>query len=258
MSIASEITRLQGVKTNILQAISDKGVEVPSGSMLADCPNLIASISGGGGGGIITQLPDAAINGNLFKNLLPFCTYQNGVLVDDNLILKNFIDNNNPFLLFQGDNFTLSNNDTFELKFTVRKSTFQSTKNTVFGSVNSYYNNISMDFGNVNNNGKSIFFGVPRSDSPSSWKNPLNITDLQLTENKWYSVEVVADDNKVTLSVVDDVTEKTADVPKNNLSANSPLQLMGINMNINNAFHGEIDLKNSYIKKNGVLIWGMT
>ena len=51
MSIASEITRLQGVKTNILQAIRDKGVEVPSGSMLADCPNLIASISGGGGGG---------------------------------------------------------------------------------------------------------------------------------------------------------------------------------------------------------------
>ena len=52
MSIASEITRLQGVKTNILQAISDKGVEVPSGSMLADCPALIASISGGGGGGV--------------------------------------------------------------------------------------------------------------------------------------------------------------------------------------------------------------
>ena len=48
MSIASEIIRLQGVKSNILQAIADKGVEVPSGSMLADCPNLIASISGGG------------------------------------------------------------------------------------------------------------------------------------------------------------------------------------------------------------------
>ncbi len=52
MSIASEITRLQGVKTNILQAISDKGVEVPSGSKLDDCPDLIASISGGGGGGV--------------------------------------------------------------------------------------------------------------------------------------------------------------------------------------------------------------
>lgn len=52
MSIASEITRLQGVKGNILQAIADKGVEVPSGSMLADCPDLIAGIGSGGSGGV--------------------------------------------------------------------------------------------------------------------------------------------------------------------------------------------------------------
>jgi uncharacterized protein (TIGR02145 family) len=48
MSIASEITRLQGVKSNILQAISDKGVDVPAGSALDVCPELISSISGGG------------------------------------------------------------------------------------------------------------------------------------------------------------------------------------------------------------------
>lgn len=61
MSIASEITRLQGVKSGILQAISDKGVEVPSGSNLDDCPDLIASISGGGGGGGVPYL----------KNIMP-------------------------------------------------------------------------------------------------------------------------------------------------------------------------------------------
>lgn len=49
MSITSQITRLQGVKADILRAIAGRGVEVPSDSMLADCPNLIASISGGGG-----------------------------------------------------------------------------------------------------------------------------------------------------------------------------------------------------------------
>lgn len=48
MSIASEITRLQGVKSNILNAIADKGVTVPANSALADCPNLINSISAGG------------------------------------------------------------------------------------------------------------------------------------------------------------------------------------------------------------------
>jgi hypothetical protein len=49
MSIASEITRLQGVKSNILDAIAAKGVSVPSGAKLADCPELISLISGGGG-----------------------------------------------------------------------------------------------------------------------------------------------------------------------------------------------------------------
>jgi uncharacterized protein (TIGR02145 family) len=52
MSIASEIQRLQGVRTNIFDAITDKGVTVPSGAKLADCPELISLISGGGGGDI--------------------------------------------------------------------------------------------------------------------------------------------------------------------------------------------------------------
>ena len=47
MSIASEITRLQGVKSDILAAIAAKGVTVPAGSTLADCADLIAQIGGG-------------------------------------------------------------------------------------------------------------------------------------------------------------------------------------------------------------------
>lgn len=49
MSISSEITRLQGVKADIISAIRDKGVDVPSGTMLGECPSLIDTISGGGG-----------------------------------------------------------------------------------------------------------------------------------------------------------------------------------------------------------------
>lgn len=45
MSIVSEITRLQGVKADILTAIGNKGVVVPVGSDLAACPTLIADIS---------------------------------------------------------------------------------------------------------------------------------------------------------------------------------------------------------------------
>lgn len=48
MSIASEITRLQCVKNDIIVAIADKGVDVPSGTMLDQCAGLIELISGGG------------------------------------------------------------------------------------------------------------------------------------------------------------------------------------------------------------------
>lgn len=68
MSIASEISRLQGVKSDILQAISDKGVTVPVGSALDDCPALIASIPTGGGnipdGYKLTLYTELAANGD--------------------------------------------------------------------------------------------------------------------------------------------------------------------------------------------------
>ena len=62
MTIASEITRLQGVKSNILRAIADKGVDVPAVAALADCPELIASISGGGGSGHIDGFDIKMVN----------------------------------------------------------------------------------------------------------------------------------------------------------------------------------------------------
>lgn len=92
MSIASEIERLQGVKANILQAIADKGVEVPSGSMLADCPDLIASISGGGGGvpclknimpttGVKVVDENGYIGGNFLGVYYPSTNYYNNFAV---------------------------------------------------------------------------------------------------------------------------------------------------------------------------------
>lgn len=92
MSIASEIVRLQGVKADILQAIADKGVDVPSGSMLADCPELIASISGGGGGvpylknimpttGVKVVDENGYIGGNFLGAYYPSTNYYNNFAV---------------------------------------------------------------------------------------------------------------------------------------------------------------------------------
>ena len=83
MSIASEITRLQGVKADILQSISDKGVVVPAGSALDDCPGLIASISGGGGDQFVLIRSNMVSNftNKEYKDCLDAVTAGNAVCV---------------------------------------------------------------------------------------------------------------------------------------------------------------------------------
>lgn len=49
MSIASEITRLYGVRSDIFTSLTDKGVSVPASAVLDDVPDMIDSISAGGG-----------------------------------------------------------------------------------------------------------------------------------------------------------------------------------------------------------------
>ena len=49
MSIASEIERLSGVRSDIFTSITNKGVTVPVGSTFSSCPSLIDQIEGGGG-----------------------------------------------------------------------------------------------------------------------------------------------------------------------------------------------------------------
>lgn len=55
MSIATEISRLQGAKADIKTAIEAKGVSVPSSAKLDVYDTYIAQISGGGGGGGFTR-----------------------------------------------------------------------------------------------------------------------------------------------------------------------------------------------------------
>lgn len=49
MSIASEITRLSGVRSDIFTSITNKGVTVPQTATFSSCPGLIDSIVTGGG-----------------------------------------------------------------------------------------------------------------------------------------------------------------------------------------------------------------
>ena len=93
MSIASEILRLQGVKTNIFKALSDMRVTVPAVPVLSDCPDLIRSIkTGGGGSGTISDGIDA-------KPIVP----ENKIwVVDENGYKGGYIDD---FFVYRGSTY---------------------------------------------------------------------------------------------------------------------------------------------------------
>lgn len=93
MSIADQVQRLNGVKADIIEAIKGKGVDVPSGTMLDECPGLISSISGGGGDvsvslanimpttGIKVVDGDGYIGGNFLGAYYPNTSYYNNFAI---------------------------------------------------------------------------------------------------------------------------------------------------------------------------------
>ena len=63
MSIETELTRLQGAKSDIATAIAAKGVTVPSSTLLDGYASLIAQIPSGGGGGVTVESLSVTQNG---------------------------------------------------------------------------------------------------------------------------------------------------------------------------------------------------
>lgn len=92
MSIQSEIARLQGVKSDILASIEAKNVIVPPGAMLADCPNLIESITCASSGvpylknimpatGVKVVDENGYIGGNFLSVYYPNANYYNNFAI---------------------------------------------------------------------------------------------------------------------------------------------------------------------------------
>lgn len=80
MSIASEIQRLSGIRSDIFDSITNKGVTVPVGSTFSSCPDLIDSIQTGGGGGSNDFLYNTAYTASGICNIVgDFTATQNQV-----------------------------------------------------------------------------------------------------------------------------------------------------------------------------------
>lgn len=76
-TVAEEITRISGCREDIKTAIAAKGVTVPTGAKLADCPALIASITGGGGGEVTSFISDSYTATGIYEYSVPFTAEQN-------------------------------------------------------------------------------------------------------------------------------------------------------------------------------------
>ena len=77
MSIASEITRLSGVRGDIFTSITNKGVTVPVGSTFSSCPSLIDQIEGGGGGPATSLINSGFTASGYVSGYRPFTATQN-------------------------------------------------------------------------------------------------------------------------------------------------------------------------------------
>lgn len=85
-TVAEEITRISGCRENIKTAIAAKGVTVPTGAKLADCPALIASITGGGGGGVTSFVNTGFTATGEYSYTKPFTATQIPVPIGETIV----------------------------------------------------------------------------------------------------------------------------------------------------------------------------
>lgn len=108
-TVAEEITRISGCREDIKTAIAAKGVNVPTGAKLADCPALIASITGGSGPSEPTAMVNTGFSATGYKSAyVPFTATQNIVTV------KEDVDITFPYqITSQGERFSVSFNSSY-------------------------------------------------------------------------------------------------------------------------------------------------
>lgn len=141
-TVAEEITRISGCREDIKTAIAAKGVTVPATAKLADCPALIASITGGGGS-VNSFVNTGFTASGEYTYTRPFTATQNGVPQYDTAVTSYTIQA--PFNFdgqFASVPVTMGNTEysDFNFEMSLQKdqwSTFRTTAGQVYTSTQS-------------------------------------------------------------------------------------------------------------------------
>ena len=240
MSIASEITRLQGVKSDILTAIADKGVEVPVDSMLDDCPDLIDSISGGGGGLNKVVKAQQRIGGGVIS-----------VDLENSILSKS--DDYRQWVLFFANNPHFENYNKVKLCFRFNKKLSSGIYAQIIGENASFWCQPCIWFTNQT----TLNIGIPSGND--NWDNLIQFNNVSI--NTFHKICIEIDNNTktciATLYDADNNIEGQQTVTFTNIVYRDCTAIIGLCHDdaTDHTFVGDIDLAQSYIQADDTVLW---
>lgn len=172
MSIASEIQRLSGVRSDIFTSITNKGVTVPPTATFSSCPSLIDSITGGGGGSPTSLINNTFTASGYLSAYRPFTATQNEVPVYDDITYTGTIPS------YGNQSFTLND----------YKTTADSPQTAIFIGYKQQWATVDQTTGNLKYQGLGTNYGTWSANVQSQFEVLItfDITAHPIDTNQFY------------------------------------------------------------------------
>lgn len=235
MSIASEIERLQTAKQGIIESIRNKGIVVPDNVSLSDCATFIDAISGG------LDCSKLEIG------------YLSSISYIEGLILKaNNLTSTGSYRLIQTKNaIPLSNTKSFESRTRVLIRRLDSNKaNGIMCNI-SNMGCPSIQYSPSN----SWFIGIPTETGQYWYAHEKQYVPYDIQLNVWYDLVLIYKPDGTLFFSVNG--EELCNI-KLDFAPYFKQEVFSIGSNWDGGYflRGDMDLKQTYIKVDGNVVWG--